>query len=94
MQDPIVIEVRLAGSPRIPGTDEHALPGFGDARVAAGESFARARPRNRVEIRMVDFRALPEEVGAANEQGQRLLDRPNAAAPACPPVNPDVLRGG
>jgi sn-glycerol 3-phosphate transport system substrate-binding protein len=68
-QDPIVIEVWLADSPKIPGTDDHSLPGFGDARVAAAESFNRAHPRYRVEIKMVDFRALPEEVGAAVERG-------------------------
>lgn len=68
-EEPTVIEVWLADSPKIPGTDEHSLPGFGDARVEAAESFNRAHPQYRVRIRMIDFRALPEEVGAAAARG-------------------------
>ena len=67
--EPMEIDVWLAVSPKIPGTDDYSLPGFGHARVEAAESFNRAHPQYRVKIRMVDFRALPEEVGAAVASG-------------------------
>lgn len=67
--EPIIIEAWLADSPKLPGTDDHSLPGFGDPIVNAAESFSRANPKYQVKIRKIDFRLLPEEVANAVAQG-------------------------
>lgn len=65
----IVIEAWLADSPKLPGTDENSLPGFGDPIVNAAESFNRAHPRYQVRVRKIDFRLLPDVVAEAVAQG-------------------------
>lgn len=66
---PITIEVWLGESPKVEGSDDHELPGFGDPIVHAAESFNRAHPEYLVRIRKVDFRELPKVVAEAVAQG-------------------------
>ena len=71
-QDPIVIEVWLADSPKIPGTDDHSLPGFGDARVAAAEAFARQEVAFAVTSSAVG-RFMADVADVADEAGFGLM---------------------
>jgi sn-glycerol 3-phosphate transport system substrate-binding protein len=66
---PIVIEAWLGDSPKIEGTDEPSLPGFGDPIVAAAESFNREHPEYQVRVTRIDFRELPGAVAAAVAAG-------------------------
>lgn len=66
---PTTIEVWLGDSPKIEGSDDHELPGFGDPIVHAAESFSRANPQYQVQIRKIDFRVLPKAVADAVAEG-------------------------
>jgi sn-glycerol 3-phosphate transport system substrate-binding protein len=67
--EPMVIELWLADSPKIQGTESKSLPGFGDPLVNAAESFNRAHPQYQVRIRKINFPVLPEAVADAVAAG-------------------------
>jgi sn-glycerol 3-phosphate transport system substrate-binding protein len=59
-QGKIVINVWLANFP---------FPGYLDNRIQDAANFNKAHPQYDVEVKAVDFSALPQEVAAAVQQG-------------------------
>ena len=66
--EPIVIEAWLADSPRF-ADGKRTLPGINDPVIEAAKWFNQAHPEYEVRVRQIDFRAMPEEVGAAAAAG-------------------------